>query len=131
MSDQPDFTILDFQVNTMEKGKFLKDTSNEIAVRTKGELTPTGLTTGGLITAVSLTTSWAALPSTALTNRNTLSIQNQSDNGGTIIINYTNSGSNGWRIYDGGYKEIPITDDIIIYGRMITGTGTALVDEIA
>ena len=97
----------------------------------RGTFTPSGLQIGGDMTVVSLTTVWKPLPVTPLADRNTLAIQNQSDNDGIVLINYINSGDAGWRIWDGGYREFPITDDIIVYGRMMAGTGSVLVDEEA
>lgn len=107
----------------------VKNTSLD-PVEISGTIIPSGLTTGGLMTELTLTTTPVALPATALTNRNTLSIQNQ-DLTNDVMINYVSSFSSGWLIYAGGYKEIPVTDNIIIYGRSVVGTAVVLIDEIA
>lgn len=95
---------------------------------------PTGLTVGGKITHVSLTdTTWTALPTTPLSGRNSILVQNISDNGNIILWNYDNAApaTEGARIPDGNYKTAILTDSIIIYGRMLSGSGTACVDEVA
>lgn len=99
-----------------------------------GSFTFQGLSIEGRVTLVSLNDStWTALPATALADRNSISFQNQSDNGNTILINYDNtapSGS-GIRIEDGGWRALAIRPGIVVYGRMKSGTGTCAVEELA
>lgn len=93
-----------------------------------------GLTIGGKITHVSLTDSaWTPLPTSPLANRNNLLVQNISGNGGTVLLNYINTAGAtlGFRLADGGFKSADITDSIVIYGRMLVGTGEIVADEIA
>lgn len=100
-------------------------------------LRPVGLTEGGLVTHVALTDSaWTALPTTPLSNRNSLQIQNISGNGAIILWNYSNSApsTEGVRIEDGGFKERALTDDIIVYARVLASSGssgTVVVEEVA
>lgn len=93
---------------------------------------PGGLTIGGLIsqTAVNAVT-WTALPLTALTNRNALSIQNLS--GIDIKINYNNTtiGYVGVTIASGSERFYSITDSIIIYAKSASGTPTIQTEELA
>jgi hypothetical protein len=62
-------------------------------------------------------------------------VQNQSGNGGTILLNYTNTAAAnlGFRVLDGGHREILLSDGLTLYGRMEapTVTGTAYVEELA
>lgn len=93
-----------------------------------------GLRTQGRITHVALTSgAWTALPASALSNRNSLCIQNISGSGGVVLINYSilAASSEGFRIPDGGFKSMAITDSIAVYGRMLSGSGTVVVEELA
>lgn len=95
---------------------------------------PVGLTIGGLITHVALTAAaWTPLPATPLADRNSILVQNISGNGGVVLWNYSASApaTEGIRIEDGGYKATILSDTIIVYGRMLSGTGTVCVDEVA
>lgn len=99
-----------------------------------GEVTFQGLSIEGKVTLVNLDdTTWTLLPSTALTNRNSITLQNQSDNGRTILINYSNTAPSGEgiRIEDGGYRALAIRPGIVVYGRMKVGTGVCAVEELA
>ena len=93
---------------------------------------PAGLTVGGLITQVPVnSTTWTALPPTALLNRNALSIQNIS--GTDIKINYNNAtvGYVGVTIASGSERFYSITDTIIIYAKSSSGTPTIQTEELA
>ena len=98
----------------------------------EGVFTPVGLSEGGLITEYALDdTTWTLVP--ALTGSNNISVQNQSDNEGIVLWNYTNSApaTEGWRIEDGGHKSVAIKANTIgVYCRMLSGTGTIAVDEV-
>lgn len=101
----------------------------------EGEFSPVGLTTQGLITVVTLSsTSWTALPPTALTGRNAVAVQNQS----SVEMKVQHSSGSG-----GGYvgmvvpaltgeRFYAITDDIQIYGRLASGADQdVVVEELA
>jgi len=99
-----------------------------------GSFSPSGLTIGGLVTHVVLTSAaWTPLPSSALANRNSLTVQNISGNGNVVLWNYSNSvpSTEGFRIEDGGFKSVAIRDTIIVYARMLSGSGEVVVDEVA
>ena len=99
-----------------------------------GTFTFTGLSVGGRITEVALTdAAWVALPAAALADRNSIAVQNISGNGNTVLYNYSNvaPSTEGWRIEDGGFKSVAITDSIIVYARMLSGTGSIAIDEVA
>jgi len=120
-------------VEVRHLGGILSDL-NRFPVDIDGTIFPSGLSNAGLVTSLALDdTAWVPLPATALTDRNSLAIQNQSDNGNIIIVNYDPLAplNIGWRIYDGGYKEIPVKDNIVIYAKMLSGLGTALIDEVS
>jgi len=119
----------------LEKDKFDVDDEGNTIVRTsaKGVFKFSGLNTGGKVTAVVLNDStWSALPTTALSNRNAISIQNRS--GHEIKLNYDNSvvGYVGMTISNGEERQYDITDAIVIYAKAISGTTpTIMVEEIA
>lgn len=130
-----------------EQDKFVITGSGETAIRVVGDpLGPalpvsgsfdaniSGLTVSGRITIVSLDdTAWTLIPATALLNRNSLSVQNQSGNGGTVLWNYTASApaTEGFRIEDGGFRAVSVRDSIAVYARMLAGSGTVAVEEVA
>lgn len=96
----------------------------------EGNIRPSGLTIGGRVTVTTLTTTPSALPVTPLTDRNTMSIQNQ-DTSNDVIINYVSSFSEGVIIYAGGNKEFAISDSIVVYGRAVSGTAKISIEELA
>jgi hypothetical protein len=75
------------------------------------------------------------LPTTTLANRRVVIVQNQSGNGAIILLNYSNTAAAnlGFRVLDGGHREILIGDGLTLYGRIQapTATGTAYVEELA
>lgn len=128
------FTEIPCSVEDLELQKFKLDDSGKVVVKTTatGTFSPTGLNVAGLITEVTLNaTTWSALPATALTNRNAISIQNQSDI--EIKLNYDNteSGYVGVIVAAGGERFYDITDSIPIYAKSASGTPTIVVEEIS
>lgn len=103
----------------------------EIAVT--GSFAPSGLRNGGLITEVTLNSStWTALPATALADRNAVAIQNNSSI--DIKINYSSgiSGYVGMRIAaNGGERFYDIKNNIVLYAKSQSGTPTITVEEIS
>lgn len=90
----------------------------------------TSLKIGGVITEMTMTTSWQALPATPLANRKALVIQNYS--GVEMKVNYTNSvGYVGMKIKDGGERSYNLAPGIIMYGRATAGTAAIAVEEVA
>lgn len=99
-----------------------------------GNFTPQGLTTAGLVTVLNIDdTQWYEAPPTALANRNNISIQNQSTNGGTMIWNYSASAPStaGFQVGPGSSRSLSITGSIPVYIRMLSGTGIACVEELS
>jgi len=97
-----------------------------------GSFRPAGLTTGGRLSFVTLSTgAWTALPASPLANRNALSIQNTS--GIEIKIDYVNTEPTykGVAIGSGNERFYTITDSIIIYAKAASGTPEILVEELA
>ena len=108
-------------INDREQDKF-EEVAGQTTVRTKvvaGTLNyaPSGLRTAGRHTFVTVSrTSWVALPSTALTDRNGISIQNES--GIDIKIRYVNTDTlwRGTRIAGNGSERFyDIKETIILY----------------
>jgi len=119
-----------------EWDKFDLDVDGKTIVRTsaKGTFSPSGLTIGGKITKVTVTdSSWVALPTTALINRNALSLQNRS--GFDIAVNFVNTEAyaDSWIVADGFELHYAIKDSIVIYAKAQSGAGSIsiLVKELA
>lgn len=115
--------------------KLVVDSSGLLLTKIEqGEMQISGLSVGGRVQVIALDdTAWVALPSSALANRNTVIIQNQSGNGNVILLNYSPTApfSEGFRIEDGGYRGTGLTGSVTLYGRMLNGSGIACVEEIA
>lgn len=97
-----------------------------------GSFTPSGLFNEGKITEVSIdSTTWTALPATALVDRNHIGIQNQS--GVDIKLNYDNTvvGYVGVLLANGNERHYDIQDNIIIYAKSASGTVTIVVEELS
>lgn len=96
-----------------------------------------GLTKGGRVTKVSLTdAAWTPLPAIPLSDRNAIAVQNRS--GKAVRINYDYTGplpanDDGMELSGFGERQYDVTDQIIIYGRVVAGAGLADVwcEEIA
>lgn len=101
----------------------------------QGELSPKGLNRGGRVTEVVLnSTTWTPLPLNALSQRNALCVQNQSNI--EIKTNYDlagplPSGYVGMIVAAGGERFYDITDQIILYAKSQAGTPTVAVEEIS
>ena len=118
-----------------EYGKFELDDDGKVRVRTvttgslTGEIRPSGLNNLGRVTEVVLNdTTWTALPAAALTDRNAIGVQNLS--GKEIKVNFSDlvSGYVGMVIADGSERTYDITDSIVLYGKVSTGLGNAVVN---
>jgi len=97
-----------------------------------GTFTPSGLTTGGKITEVTLASgSWTALPASALANRNGLGIQNETSIKIKVGYDSGEAGFVGWNVYPGGEFFIDLTDSVTVYAKSETGTPTITVMEVA
>lgn len=117
-----------------ERDKFVETASGETAVRTQGTNTPSGLTGVGLITKLTIDdTAWVAAPTTPLAERVSILVQNISGNGGVVLWNYSNAApaTDGVQISDGSSKTADLTASYIIYCRMLSGSGTIIVDEVS
>ena len=83
-------------------------------------------------TVVALSSSsWAALPATALIGRKSIAIQNQSGPSSVLLLNFTGTGSDGWRVPNNSSRVLSVDATVTVYGRMISGTGSVLVEELA
>lgn len=94
----------------------------------------TGLRVAGRVTIVALNSStWTALPTTALSNRNAVAIQNE-DTSIKVKVNYSNSvsGFTGMTIFpNGGERQYNISDNIILYAKCESGTVNVTVEELS
>ena len=94
--------------------------------------TPSGLSIGGEVTEVTLnSSSWTALPATALTSRNGMGIQN--DSAVKIKVNFDpgETGFVGWTVQPSGEFFIDVSDAVIVYAKAESGTPTVTCMEVA
>lgn len=96
-----------------------------------GSFTPSGLTTEGKITHLSVGTSWTALPATPLSGRNAIEIVNRG--AATIFIEFDNAVAtgNGRPLGAGQSYFIDITDDILVYASTASGSVSVTTVEVA
>lgn len=128
--------VVDHGLEVLKKSAFIPDDTypTRYGIRTSlsGNLRPSGLNVGGLITEVTLdSTSWTPLPATPLANRNAICIQNRSNI--EIKINYDNTVPTytGMVIVNNGERFYDISDGIIIYAKATSGTPTITIEELA
>jgi hypothetical protein len=101
----------------------------------QGEISPKGLQRGGKVTEVVVSsTQWTALPPVALSQRNAICVQNQSNI--EIKTNYESfeplpAGYVGITIGVGQERFYDITDSIILYAKAQAGSPTITVEEIS
>lgn len=101
-------------------------------LNTRGAVSTTGLSTSQVVTEVTLNSStWTALPATALANRNAIAIQNPSGQEIKINSDSGESGYVGMVIAAGGERQYDITDDIVLYGKSKAGSPTVNVEELS
>lgn len=117
-----------------EQDKFTLNSEGDTAVRgvVEGNFSFSGLRIGGRISEVTLNDStWVALPTTALANRNSISIQNTSNV--EIALQYDNSVAtySGVKVGVGGERFYDLTDAITIYAKSSSGSAIITVEELA
>jgi len=116
----------------------------EYLLRTKvmnvvtGEFTFSGLSQALKITTMQVTDVATAMPATALTNRNAISVQNK-DATNTVYIGNSDvtadtviGTTSGFELGPNGFFGLDITDDIVLYARCETGkTAIIKITEVA
>lgn len=105
-------------------------------VEVTGGVTSTGLSTGYRYTEVSLPTGvWTPLPASPLTGRNTMSVQNESNQDIRLNSDKTDTlpvGLSGVLLRAFGERFYNVTDGVIIYARQDSGASVVVgVEEIA
>jgi hypothetical protein len=94
--------------------------------------TTNGLSTDGKVSVITLnSTTWTALPTVSLSNRNAIAIQN--DSSIEIKINYDSNvtGYVGMTVKAGAERFYNITDSITLYAKSASGTPDLNVEELA
>jgi len=97
-----------------------------------GAVSPSGLSIGGLITEVTLSSAtWTKLPATNLTDRNGMGFQNNSVD--IIVVNFLDLGASvvGWQVKPNGEFFIDVSDSIDIFAKALSNAPTVLVMEVA
>lgn len=121
----------------VEDREYLKFTcdGDDVAVRTKGAISPAGLSNGGRISLVEINENgWTPCPAVPLANRNGISLQNF-ETGANMLLQYDNTApsTEGVNLVDNAERFYTITDSIIIYARTKPGGGTVnlIVEELS
>lgn len=121
------------QDREMQKFESVSDGATRVRTSAVGTFSPQGLQVGGRVTEVMINdVTWTALPGTALTARNAISIQNVS--GFEMKVNYDPGvGYIGMLLPNTNERYYDIKDNIVIYGRAVSGAGSVMVtiEEIA
>lgn len=110
------------------------EVGGEVAIRTDGTFQQSGLTVLGRTTMLAVDSStWYAAPTTALTGRNNIEIQNPSNATADLLWVYDNAvgATVGFHIPPGGSRSIAITDSILVYVRTVSGSITVVVEELS
>jgi hypothetical protein len=127
--------------NTREFNKFLLDGDGEVCVRVclsgdaiSVESTPAGLEQG-IVTVISVGTSVTALPATAASGRNHISIHNKSETQ-TLYYAFVNTvtaddaATGGFEIPPQGYANLDLKEGVVVYGIYPTSTEVVKVLEL-
>jgi len=107
-------------------------------VSVSGSVSTSGLTTEIKVTTLDITDTAGALPATALTDRNALSVHNKHATEtlyigpATVTADSSTGTTSGWEVGPGAFVSFDITDSIILYGRAESGqTIQVKITEIA
>ena len=126
-------------VRQREYNKFVLDGENKTAVNTvvssgtiSGSFSPSGLNVALKVTTLTVGDTATALPATALTSRNSISIQNKSTTQIVYIgdVNVTADTvvgtTSGYELLPGSFFNVDVTPNITIYGRCESGQSALL-----
>ncbi len=110
----------------------IPDSTNAIDTEVSGAVSIAGQKNFGKFTEVTInSTTWTALPATALANRNSLTIQNQ----GSVAIKVNPSnvpgGYVGMVIHPSGDRSYNIGPSIVLYAKSSSGSVTVGVEEFS
>lgn len=120
-----------------EYQKFIDIAPNETAVRVSGtnfsgSFSLSGLSVAGRISVVTInSTTWTALPTTPLANRNAILIQNQTSVQAKLNYDPSAIGYVGIWINANGEAYRDIKDNIIIYAKCASGTIDLVIEELS
>ena len=120
-------------LDDLEKAAFALDSNDEICKKVCDPdlLDATqGANTAGIVTEIVIdNTSWTALPTTPLVNRDGLGIQNP--NNQEIKLNFaTPAGYIGWAIAKQGETFLDLKDTVTIYAKSNTSSITIVIMEM-
>lgn len=111
--------------NTAVRTWICQDTGETIDVSVdgavEGSFTPSGLKTELKVTTMNVGDTAVAIPATALTDRNAISLHNLDGvntiylGGATVTAGQAIGTTAGWELPAGGYFNTDITDDITLY----------------
>lgn len=116
--------------------KFAMDVKVSDAVT--GSFTPSGLTVEGHTECFPVTTTASLVPPTALTGRNHILVHNTSETdilyvgfSASVIAARTTGPNSGKEVYPGEEWGVDITDDILLYGIVASGSVQIKTTELA
>ena len=129
MATFPGATIDEVNSKKVIRTKIEQAPGDELQI--EGEFSASGLQNAGRHTEITLNdTGWTELPTTPLTDRNAIAIQNNSNV--DIKVNFTTSvGYVGMTIKPGAERTYDIKDTILVYGRALSGTPVIDIEELS
>jgi hypothetical protein len=119
-------------INNLEKLKFCDDGYGNVAVRTIANITIGTVNTSGKITAVNIdNTTWTPIPTTPLSGRKSICIQNLSGQNIKIQYDPLTIGYVGILIPDTMQRMYDIGANIILYAKSETGSAVIITEELS
>jgi hypothetical protein len=104
----------------------------------RGGVSTSGLSTDCVITTFDVSTTPVALPATPLVGRNSISIHNKSPDTilyiskrSDVTADSVNGTISGWEVFPESIYNIDITDNIVLYGVVASGTIKVKVMEVS
>ena len=126
-------------IEVREYDKFQENSQGKTAVRTitEGDFAPSGLRNGFRITTLSINNVASPIPAVAYLNRNSIMIWNTSTTeilyigNSDVTPNLSNGTTSGWQVAPRSYFSTDITDNVILYGVVASGSITVQIMELS
>lgn len=139
-------SVDDFGTSGLRKAlnEIVPDDNTEYYLATKvieaidGSFAPSGLSNAGKVTTISVSTTASLIPTTALTNRNAISVLNTSSTT-TLYLGFANTvtadtvvgTTSGWEVGPNEIWHVDITDSIPLYGIVASGSILVKILEVS
>lgn len=133
--------VVDHGLEVLKKSAYIPDDTKKTryALRTSstGTFTPTGLKTAFKVTTMEIGVTPVALPVTALSGRNSMEVHNL-DTARRVYIGNSNvtadavvGTTSGKELDASSFWSVDVTDQIILYGIVASGTALVKITEVA